>query len=247
MNNQTHRTLPYDPGHGPPQLRSAGKQRRTVYIVDDDPAVCDALTLLFENAAYAVKSFTSARSLLAAINGKPAGVLILDLFMADMSGLMLQAELRKRGIDLKTIFISGYGDIENSVLAIKGGAIDFIEKPYTNTQLLNSVEEAMSLVKAEEEERRQRDNLEKRYERLTPREREVMTFLVRGDSNRQLAERLGLSSRTVEIHRSKIMRKLEAASLPDLVRMVYASSNARPVEALIDIGQSLRFQEDQSG
>jgi FixJ family two-component response regulator len=131
------------------------------------------------------------------------------------------------------------------VLAIKGGAVDFIEKPFTNKQLLDSVEEAVVLASAEQEARRRRETLENRYERLTPREREVMEYLLSGVSNKNLAEHLGLSARTVEIHRAKILRKMGAASLPDLVRMVYASSNRRPEEALIDIGAVLRLQEDR--
>jgi FixJ family two-component response regulator len=227
------------------QSSPAGRKCRAVYIVDDDPGVCHALTVLLENAHYAVESFTSARSLLAALNEKTTGILILDLFLADMSGLALQAELRNRGIGLKIIFISGHGDIEKSVQAIKGGAIDFIEKPYTSKRLLNSVEETLLLVNTENKKFRQQDALEERYERLTPREREIMNFLVRGVSSRKLADHLGLSSRTVEIHRSKIMHKLEVASLPDLVRMVCTSSNAQPEEVLIDIRQSLQLQDDQ--
>jgi FixJ family two-component response regulator len=239
MNNKTHKEVPS--GFG--QLRPAGKRCRTVYIVDNDPAVCHALSLLFGNANYAVKSFGSARTLLAAVTKQTTGVLILDLNMADMSGLALQAELRKRGIGLKTIFISGHGNIEKSVLAIKGGAFDFIEKPFSEKHLLNSVADTLLLVDAEAEERRQHESMEKRYELLTPREREVMKFIVSGVSNRELAERLGLSSRTVEIHRSKIMRKMEARSLQDLVRMVFASSKLEPEEVLIDIDRSLRLQE----
>jgi FixJ family two-component response regulator len=223
-----------------------GEGCRTIYIVDDDSAVCHALTLLFENVDYTVMPFASAESLLASVSEASTGVLILDLNMADMSGLELQAELRKRGIGLKTIFISGYGNVEKSVLAIKGGALDFIEKPFTNKQLLNSVGNAMLLASAEQEECRRRQTLENKYERLTPREREVMTYLVSGVSNKNLAEQLGLSSRTVEIHRSKIMRKMGVTSLPDLVRMVYASNHYQPEEVLIDISQSLHLQEDQS-
>ncbi len=243
MTNETHKGKP--PGFR--QSGPAGNSCRTVYIIDDDPGVCHALSLMLKNADYAVESFASARSLLAAINEKSTGILILDLYLADMSGLTLQAELRNRGIGLKTIVISGYGDIEKSVLAFKGGAMDFIEKPFTNKRLLDSVEQTLSLLNAEEMERRQRDSLEKRYDLLTTREREILKFLVRGDSSRKLAERLGLSSRTVEIHRSKIMRKLEADSLPDLVRIGYTSSNSQPEEVLIDIGKSLRLREDQTG
>ena len=231
------------PGSDPP--RPARDRCRNVYIADDDAAVCDAVTYLFESNGYTVKSFTCSESLLAVVNEKTTGVLILDLFMTNMSGLALQAELQNRGIGLKIIFISGYGDIEKSVQAIRSGAVDFIEKPYTNKQLLNSVEEALLLVNAEEKRRRQIETLEERYERLTFREREIMNFLVRGVSSRKLAEHLGLSSRTVEIHRSKIMHKLEVASLPELVRMVYTSGDAKPEEVLMDIRQSLQFQDDQ--
>jgi len=242
MTNQTKRDIPSASSQPPP----VGEGCRTIYIVDDDSAVCHALTLLFENADYTVMPFASAESLLASVSEASTGVLILDLNMADMSGLELQAELRKRGIGLKTIFISGYGNVEKSVLAIKGGALDFIEKPFTNKQLLNSVGNAMLLASAEQEECTRRQTLENKYERLTPREREVMTYLVSGVSNKNLAEQLGLSSRTVEIHRSKIMRKMGVTSLQDLVRMVYASNNNRPKEVLIDISQSLHLREDQS-
>jgi two-component system response regulator FixJ len=241
MTTEGQRAPPFDSS----QSHSAGKFIRSVYIVEDDPAVRLALSLLLESADYAVKSFGSAESLLASVNKKTAGVLILDYLLENMSGLALQAELRNRGVGLKIIFISGCGDVEKSVQAIKGGALDFIEKPYTKKQLLNSVEEALLLVTAEEKMRRERDTLDKRYERLTPREREIMKFLVRGDSSRKLAQRLGLSSRTVDIHRSKIMRKLEADSLPDLVRMVYTSSDSLPEEVLIDIRQSPHFLDDK--
>lgn len=230
---------------GPGATRRAREPCRDVYIVDDDAAVCDAVAFLLESTGYTVKSFTSPESLLDVVNEKTTGVLILDLYLRNMSGLALQAELQKRGIGLKIIFISGHGDIEKSVLAIKGGAIDFIEKPYTNKRLLNSVEETLLLVNAENKMSRRQDAIEERYERLTSREREIMNLLVRGVSSRKLAEHLGLSRRTVEIHRSKIMHKLEVVSLPELVRMVYTNGNARPEEVLIDIRQSLQFQEDQ--
>jgi two-component system response regulator FixJ len=230
-------------GFGPP--RPARDRCRNVYIVDDDAAVCDALALLLESKGYTVNSFTCPRSLLDVVTEKTTGVLILDLNLPNMPGLALQAELRNRGIDLKTIFLSGYGDIEKCVEAIKGGAIDFIEKPYTSKRLLDSVEEALLLVIAENKKYRHQGALKERYKRLTSREREIMNFLVRGVSSRKLAEHLGLSSRTVEIHRSKIMRKLEVASLPELVRMVYTSGNTQPEEFLIDIRQSLQLQDDQ--
>jgi two-component system response regulator FixJ len=238
---------PKGPAPGFRQLRSAESVCRTVYIVDGDPAGRQALSALLAAAAYTVKSFPGAEALLSAVNERTTGILILDLSLPDMPGLTLQNELNTRGIGLKTIFFSDTGTIETSVQAMKGGAVDFIEKPFSDEQLLNSVREALAMAIADEKKRRQRFALEKRYERLTQREREIMNFLVRGDTNRKLAERMGLSSRTIEIHRSKIMRKLEAASLPDLVRMVYTNRDLQPEEVLVDISPSLRLPKDQFG
>ena len=241
MNNQTSRGTTRGSGQLHPPERSC----RSVYLIVDDPVEHQALSVLLAEANYAVRAFSSAADLLSEVDETTTGILILDLSLADMSGLALQDELKTRGIDLKTVFISASGNIETSVRAIKGGAIDFIEKPFTSEQLLNSVEEALSVAIDDEKKRRQRYALEKRYERLTKREREIMNFLIRGDSSRRLAERLGLSSRTVEIHRSKIMRKLEADTLPDLVRMMYTSGNFQPEEVLVDLSQALRLQKDK--
>jgi two-component system response regulator FixJ len=205
------------------------------------------MSALLEASNYTVKSFPGAEALLAAVDEETTGILILDLTLVDMPGLALQDELNRRGIGLKAIFVSSCGTIETSVQAIKGGAIDFIEKPFADGQLLNSVEEALAVAIVDEKKRRQRSVLEKRCDLLTQREREIMNLLVRGETNRKLAERMGLSSRTVEIHRSKIMRKLEATSLPDLVRMVCSSGNFRPEEVLVDIHQSLRLSKNQAG
>lgn len=243
MNNE----IPTGTASGVRQLRSAESICRMVYIADEDPAARYSMSLLLQAAKYRARSFPSAKALLAAVDERTTGILILDLSLADMPGLTLQSELKRRDIGLKVIFISGSGTIETSVQAIKGGAIDFIEKPFSDQQLLNSVNDALAVAIADEKKRRQRSALEKRYERLTQREREIMNFLIRGDTNRKLAERMGLSSRTVEIHRSKIMRKLEAASLPDLVRMVYTNGDFRPEEVLVDIRQSLRLAKNQAG
>jgi two-component system response regulator FixJ len=241
MNAEDHRAPP----SGSSLLRSAGSRIRDVYIVEDDPEERRVLSRLLESAECTVKSFGSADSLLATVNRKTAGVLILDHSLENMSGLALQAELGNRGVGLKIIFISGCGVIGEAVSAIKEGAIDFIEKPYTDKQLLDSVEEALLLVNAEEKKRRRRDTLDNRYERLTPRELEIMGFLVKGESSRKLAQRLGLSSRTVDIHRSRIMHKLEADSLPELVRLVCSSRDYLPEEVLIDIRQTSHFQDGE--
>jgi len=243
MNNETPMgTMP-----GIRKLMPAEIICRSVYILDNDPDGRRAVSMLLEAANYTVSSFTCAEALLSAVDEKTTGILILNLSLAGMPGLVLQNELKKRGIGLKTIFTSTSATIEMSVQAIKGGAVDFLEKPFTDEQLLNSVEEALAAAIADEKKRRQRSALENRYDRLTRREREIMNLLIRGETSRKLAERLGLSSRTVEIHRSKIMRKLEAESLPDLVRMVYTNGDFQPEEVLFDISPSLLLQKGKAG
>lgn len=228
MNIQTDIVPPTEGG----EPRQSKEACRTIYIVDKDPAVHQALARLFQRHEYAVVPFASAASLLASIGEAARGVLILDLDTGDMPGLQLQDELRKRHIGLKIIFLSGNGNVEKSVQAMKGGAVDFIEKPYRNRQLLKSIELAFEIANAEEEEALQRDVMAKKYERLTPREREVLKYIVSGISNRELAARLGVSSRTVEIHRARVMAKMEAPSLQELVRMMCFSGNGRPEELL---------------
>jgi two-component system response regulator FixJ len=215
---------------GVPQRTGGGC--RTIYVVDKDPAVHQSLSRLFQKQKYSVVPFASAASLLSSISELTTGVLILDLEGEDMSGLELQAEIRQRSIGLKIIFLTRDGNVEKSVQALRAGAVDILETPYNQRQLLSSIETAIAFVDAELEERMRREDLEKKCRRLTPREREVMKFMVRGISNKHLAEHLGVSSRTVEIHRAKIMAKMGANSLPDLVRMVYLCSDCRPEEML---------------
>lgn len=235
MNNEA----PMGMTSGIRQPRSAQGACRTVYVVDNDMELWAAMSLVLERAHYTVTSFASAKALLATINDRSTGILILDFSLVDMSGLTLQNELKRHGIGLKTIFISGSGTIATSVQAIKAGAIDFIEKPFTEQKLLNSVDEARAVAIADEKRHRQRTLHEKRYEQLTRREREIMNFLIRGDTNQKLAERIGVSKRTIEVHRSNIMRKLEAASLSDLVRMACMHSDIHPEEVLVAISPSL--------
>ena len=227
------------------QPKSAQSACRTVYVVDNDLDLWTTMSVVLERAHYTVTFISSAKALLATIDDRSMGILILDLPLIDMSGLTLQNELKTRGIGLKTIFISGSGTVATSVQAIKAGAIDFIEKPFSAQQLLNSVDEARAVAITEEKQRSQRSLYRKRYEQLTRRELEIMNFIIRGDTNRKLAQRMGLSSRTVEIHRSNIMRKLEVASLPDLVRIACMQSDLHPGEVLVDIRQSLIRPEHQ--
>jgi len=192
--------------------------KRTIFLVDDDAAVCHALAGYLEANGHGVRTFPSAEAFLEGIAGPVEGVMLLDQRMTGMSGLDLQAELTRRGIDLPIIFITGHGDVQMSVKAVKAGAIDFLEKPFNNEALLASIREAFSRADGTKEYRDRIAVLRQRYASLTYREQEVMEHIVAGMSNRHLAEQLGVSDRTVEVHRARVMKKMEAESLPDLVR-----------------------------
>jgi len=194
-------------------------ERETIFLVDDNDAVRHALSLFLECKNFPVRCYASAEALLATIDGKATGVLVLDLCMKGMSGLELQAALKSHGIELPVIFISGHGNIQDSVHALKEGAADFIEKPFDNEVLLESIKRALHQDRSRRELRAVKKETATRFERLTPREREVMQYIVNGTSNKHLAELLGVSSRTIEVHRSRIMSKMGAGSLPELVCM----------------------------
>jgi len=191
---------------------------RIVFLVDDDVAVCHALSVFLDASGYSVRTFLSAEAFLDGIEGAVEGVVLLDQRMTGMSGLELQAELTSRGSDLMIIFITGHGDVRMSVRAIKAGATDFLEKPFSNQDLLTSISEAFSRVDTGRKHRSQITGLRKCYASLTSREREVMQHVVAGISNRSLGELLGVRDRTIEVHRSRVMKKMGAESLPDLVR-----------------------------
>ena len=191
---------------------------RTVFLIDDDDAVCHALSVFLEAAGYRVRSFSSAEAFLEAADSKLEGVMVLDQRMTGMSGLELQTELNRRGAAPSIIFISGHGDVQMSVKAIKAGAINFLEKPFSNDELLTSIREAFSQTDKSKKQRDLTSEIRKCHASLTDREKEVLQHVVAGMSNRHLAELLGVSDRTVEVHRSRGMKKMGAESLPDLVR-----------------------------
>lgn len=191
---------------------------RHVYLVDDDMAVCHALSVFLESCGYRMRAFPSAEAFLSSASAVKDGVILLDQRMTGMSGLELQKELNQRHIDLPIIFITGHGDVQMSVKAVKAGAIDFLEKPFSNEALLASIREAFLQSDHDKRHRESVAEMRRRYASLTEREREVMQHVVAGLSNRDLAEQLGVSDRTVEVHRSRGMKKMGADSLPDLVR-----------------------------
>lgn len=200
-------------------------RNRTVFLVDDEQAIRHALRLFLESEDFTVREFASAESFLEAVTEAVHGVLMLDLRMGGMSGLELQAQLKSRGIEMPIIFISGHGDVQLSVIAMKAGAVDFLEKPFENRTVLSCLKEAFSREEARTREHNRVAVLEKRCQNLTPRETEVMKHIVKGMSNRALAVHLGLSNRTIEVHRARVMRKMDAESLPDLVRKVALCKN----------------------
>jgi two-component system response regulator FixJ len=191
---------------------------KNIFLVDDDAAVCHALSVFLESSGYSVKSFPSAEAFLEEADGAVESVMLLDQRMTGMSGLELQAELARRGIALPVIFITGHGDVQMSVKAIKAGAIDFHEKPFNNEDLLASIRAAFARADDSKKDRDLFAECRQCLSSLTPREREVMQHVVDGMSNRRVAELLGVSHRTIEVHRSKAMEKMRVESVTDLVR-----------------------------
>ena len=187
-----------------------------VYLVDDDAAVRDSLRLLCETAGLAVESYASAEAFLGAFRPERAGCLVLDVRMEQMSGPELHAELRRRGSQLPVIYLTGHGDVLMAVQAMKAGAADFLTKPVEGKLLLERIGALLQL----DRERRDRSEV---LTLLTPREREIMLLALAGRSNKDIAKRLGISHRTVEIHRSRILRKTGATGLLELARFAAES------------------------
>ncbi|KVT50541.1 response regulator transcription factor [Burkholderia ubonensis] len=187
-----------------------------VFIVDDDASVRHALSRLVRSSGYRAESFESGRAFLAAVDptNSPA-CLLLDLQLPDVNGLEIQRELNAM---LPIIFITGHGDISTTVNAMKAGAADFLPKPVRDTVLLDAIGCALERSMQMGERRRELASLQARVDRLTPREREVMTLVVMGRLNKQVANDLGIAEKTIKIHRARVMEKMEAASLADLVR-----------------------------
>lgn len=193
------------------------ENRATVFLVDDDPAVRDAVSLFLISKGYAVELFDSAQQFLDAYTDDAPGCLVLDIRMPGMSGLELQELLTARQINIPIIFISGHGDVPIAVRAFKAGALDFLEKPFDNHKLLKCIEMAIKRDKERRDRQCERSEMMNRYRQLTPREQEVMVLVAEGKTNKDIARRLDISHRTVEIHRRRVMEKLGASSVSDLV------------------------------
>jgi FixJ family two-component response regulator len=195
-----------------------------VFVVDDDPAVREAVSSLLRSTGLRVAEFDSARSFLDAGSSGPElpepSCLVLDVRMPGMTGLDLQRELVRRNVATPIVFITGHGDIPMAVSAMKLGAVEFLPKPFREHDLLDAVWAAIRRHIQHSEERVAVASIRQRYDTLTEREREVLGPIVEGRLNKQVGAALGVSEQTVKVHRHNIMRKMEAASLPDLVRMI---------------------------
>jgi two-component system response regulator FixJ len=194
-------------------------EKSTVFIVDDDEAVRDSLSFLMQSVGLQTESFDSADSFLQANPLGRAGCLLLDIRMPGMSGLELQGLLAERDIRLPVIFISGHADVPMAVRALKAGAFDFVEKPFNDQLLLDCVQRAIESDRQQRQSDAQLDEWRERMASLTPREREVMELVVDGAANKVISATLGVSLKTVEAHRARVMDKLQADSLSHLVRM----------------------------
>ncbi len=196
-----------------------------VYVVDDDAAVRDSLTLLLKAVGLTGQAFSSAAEFLDNYDPEQHGCLVADIRMPGMSGLDLQDELNQRGAPIPLIFITGHGDVPIAVDAMKSGALDFIEKPFRDQDLLDRVHQALSWDKERRIENLKTLAIRERLATLTPRETEVMECVVQGQANKVIAMDLGVSQRTVEIHRARVMEKMGVRSVAKLVRAVEAAKS----------------------
>ncbi|MBI2586683.1 MAG: response regulator transcription factor [Rhodospirillales bacterium] len=192
---------------------------KTVYVVDDNAAVRRFLSGLIRSVGLRVETYATAQEFLDAYEAGSPGCLLLDIRMPGMSGLELQAELERREIDLPVIILTGHGDVKVAVHAMKAGAIDFIEKPFNNELLLHGLQKAIADSLRSGGARLRRQEILQRVETLTNRERQVLDIVAAGETNKGVARRLGISEKTVEIHRAKVMEKMQAKSLAELVKM----------------------------
>jgi len=193
---------------------------QTVIVVDDDDAVRNSLRMLLKSAGINAEVSASAQDYLASYDATQGGCLLLDVRMPGMSGLELQQELNMRGATIPVIFITGNGDIPMAVEAMQHGAFDFLQKPFRDQDLLDRVQRALSRDTENRSRLRHTDRIRERLASLSPREREVLNLVTQGKANKMVASDLGVSQRTVEIHRAHVMQKMEASSLAELVRMM---------------------------
>jgi FixJ family two-component response regulator len=211
--------MPYITGTGLKLFRSFIVATPCVYVVEDDDAVRDSLQMMLESVGRKVEAFANADIFLQAYQPDMAGCIVLDIRMPGMNGMELQRKLNDINSILPIIFVTGHGDVPMAVEAMQQGAVDFVQKPYREQELLDKITQAMELDEQNRNSLQQRQAIMDRMATLTPRERDVMTLMVTGKANKVIAIDLDISQRTVEIHRARVMEKLNANSLAHLVRM----------------------------
>jgi FixJ family two-component response regulator len=192
-------------------------KEQTVFIVDDDVAVCDSIQELVESVGLRAESYTSGQVFLDHYQPERSGCLVLDVRMAGMSGLVLQEELKERGNRIPVIIITGHADVPMAVHALKAGAVDFVQKPYRNQLLLDSINNALTIDSIARRSLDEAQECDRQLAKLTRREQEVLDNLLAGSSSKQIARELGISTRTVETHRQNLLRKLGIGSITELM------------------------------
>jgi RNA polymerase sigma factor (sigma-70 family) len=199
--------------------------KATVFVVDDDQAMRNSLKWLIESVGVQVESFASADEFLRHYQPGRPGCLVADVRMPGMSGLDLQDYLVEHSIRIPVVIITGHGDVPMAVRAMKAGAVDFIEKPFNDEALLDAIRRAVAFEEQQRSYESEHHQIQQRLASLTPREHEVMDMVTEGKSNKEIANTLGVSAKTIEAHRARVMEKMQAGSLAELVRMALAVSN----------------------
>src|SRR5215475_9099844 len=210
-------------------MSNSSKADSIVYVVDDDSDIRDGLKVLLESVGIACVCFSSTREFLRSQPTEGPNCLILDVRLPGIGGLDLQDELTKAQIKTPIIFITGHGDIPMSVRAIKGGAVEFLTKPFREQDLLDAVRTALERDRKRRQREKSAHDLRRRFDSLTPRERDVMTLVTAGMTNKQVAAELGITTITVKVHRQSMTKKLDAKALADLVRMADALGLPRTI------------------
>lgn len=190
-----------------------------MYVVDDEETVRRALARLIRSAGMTAQTFRTAEAFLAEGRAVPTSCLVLDVRLPGLNGLELQDALARKGYPLSIVFITGHGDVPTSVRAMKAGAVDFLQKPFAGHELLDAIRRAVGRTREAVAKRAERSEIRRRYDTLTPREREVLALVVSGLLNKQVAGELGAAEKTIKIHRAHVMAKMQAPSLAELVRM----------------------------
>ncbi|ANQ18892.1 response regulator transcription factor [Vibrio natriegens] len=205
------------------------QSEQIVYVVDDDQGMLDSTVWLFESVGLKAVPFSSGQDFLSSCDPEANACVLLDIRMPGMGGLHIQEEMRRRGIKLPVIFVSGHADVPIVVRAFKSGAVDFIEKPYNDQLLLDSVQDSLqsepSVIRSNAQQL-----IEEKLASLTPREQDVLLPLIQGYTSREIAEQLEISIKTVDLYRSRIMKRLEANNLPELVGMAIVAGMVDPLD-----------------